>query len=197
MALGSLVAGCGEEATQERSDEAVTVVKTYVEARAAGDARKACAQLSKGQQYELVARVTGDFRSASPDKCEKFVLEPSSRSTAVRPELVRFLSAVLYKRPGKAGSVTVGPVDSREFLELINEGGTWKIDGQAAEKESFVRYHCPGMGYDRSVCACIYEELRRADSVPYHSHTSQSAFRQALGEGVRKCTGSGPDNPPI
>ena len=137
--------GCfpGDSDQYSGKHEAVAVVEAYVEARADGDAQKACEQLTEPQQYELVAHVTGNYQSPRPEQCESHVLQVSSRSTAVRPELASFVNAELETRPGKAGSIDVAPVGRAEFRELINEDGEWKIDGRAAEKESFMKVCTP------------------------------------------------------
>lgn len=169
--------------------DARTTVERYLAARADGDAAAACRELSAGQRFELVARVTGDWKRAPARDCTRHVLRTSERSTAVRPGLRLFTRGKLLARWGNGNAMLVHPANRPDdFLELIFEGGRWRIDGQAAEKGSFVHYHCLEWGYGpASRCGCVYESLRRDGIGLYDGLTPKAEVRRGLARARRAC----------
>lgn len=158
-------------------EEARATATHYLAARDAGDARAACAQMTAGQRYEMVARVTGDFDHARAGDCTRYVLRTSPRSTAVRPELVMFQGRPVEVRRGLAGTILAYPRGFPHiYMELMYNAGRWRIDGQASEKSSFL-YACTRQAGQRAAgtCVCTFERLRHWNVSLYGSSRPAAA----------------------
>jgi hypothetical protein len=140
------------------------VVHEFVDARAAGDAARACDQLTERAQRDMVALVRGvDQPEASAADCERIVLLASERSEFTDPALPEFRDRSLSVRhfPGADGRryATVTPAGREDpFLELREVHGEWKLDGLAAERVSFVA-GCVDKGAPRGYCGCVFDRL--------------------------------------
>jgi hypothetical protein len=148
----------------DRNDEraAANAVMSYVKARRADDAHKACEQLSIAQRRELVAQVSRTPPSkSSPRDCERHVLAHSRWSELVRPALARFRIAGARSAPFSSDVRLVRPSGfDTPVLAVWKRDGEWRIDAQAAERSAFVRV-CADEGVSR--CGCVFDHARAMD----------------------------------
>lgn len=151
------------------------VVKTYIDARADGDAEKACAQLTSGQQRELVSRVSETpLSSAPPADCVTYVLKVSPNSQYTRANLSYFedrdVRVELAKEENYARAVPEG-LDGPN-LWAWKRDGEWHLDGTSSIGAGFVA-GCSDRGKSKSYCFCLFDELR--DRNPHPAHLSRNA----------------------
>ena len=162
--LAALVIVFALERGERDEQAAASAVMSYVKARRAGDAGKACKQLSGAQRRELVARVSRTPPSrSSPGDCERYVLARSRWSELARPALaafrvaggvaLRFANDVRLVRPSGFNEPVV---------EVWKRDGRWRIDTQAAERSTFVRV-CRHDGAAAGYCECLFDQTRARD----------------------------------
>jgi hypothetical protein len=166
-ALGAAVltvTGCaiGSDSKQEVHD----VVKTFVEARTAGDAAKACATFTAGERRDLLAKATGNtsIRSATDADCRSVILKPDPQSRDRSPDVLAFRERGYEMDIRLAGGGNVAVAYPKGLghpsFEAIKEDGHWKIDGLAYEKQDYVA-RCASKN-DKKLCACVFDQLRSA-----------------------------------
>jgi hypothetical protein len=166
-----------------RLDTPESVAREFVEARADGDASRACDLLTVRAQRDMAALIRGvEPPAASASECERYVLDASERSQFTDPALPSLREGQLrtLNYPGKEGREyakveLVG--ESGPFLELRRIRGEWKLDGLAAERVSFIA-GCTDKGAPRRYCGCMFDTL--ADQ----GRASSEDFREAAGGGV-------------
>jgi len=173
LAVAAVLGRCGSSPNAGSSERSrvIATVQTYLKARDGGDARAACAAMNVGQRFEMVARVTQNYATASAGACERHVLAGSSLSSATTPARDVLLDATLDLEFLGSGAWRAASVRRRDRpgpqMELILEAGRWKVDGSAFEKVSFVtldRYRPPRRW--RWVCltrARVLKHDRRSD----------------------------------
>jgi len=147
-----------------RTDTAESVARAFVEARADGDAERACSLLTARAQRDMVALVRGlEMTQASAADCRQVVLQPSERSQFTDPELGRLRGAGLRtlnwpRAEGKSYAKVERMDESGPFLELRKIGGEWRLDGLAAERVSYIA-GCTDKSAPRRYCACTFDRL--------------------------------------
>jgi hypothetical protein len=160
-----LLAGLAVElAPRDEVDPAERVVMSYVKARRADDAAKACEQLSLPERRELVARISRTPPSQSSDReCEQHVLAASRWSELTRPALARFrVAGAEAKKFAPDVRLVTPPGFDLPILEVWKSDGQWRIDSQAAERSTFVRF-CKPEGATTSECECVFDRARSGD----------------------------------
>jgi hypothetical protein len=187
-------------------DTTAKVVRTYLEARRAGDAEVACDRLSSGERRELVARVSRTPVSiASGRDCERYVLRPSAWSDLTRPALATFrVTDVEVKSFAPDVRLARPSGFRRPVVEVWKRGEEWKLDTQAAEGSTFVRF-CARDAVERDYCKCLFDQTRAADprvldraaGVMDLFRDFESGRRKGLLEAVRRrCEGKRATRPP-
>ena len=151
-----------DEGPREGTPE--SVAREFVEARADGDASRACDQLTPRAQRDMVALVRGvEAPAASAADCERYVLGRSERSQFTDPALPRLreggLRVLHYPGPEGRNYAKVEPEGGGDlFLELRLMRGEWKLDGLAAERVSYIA-GCTDRGAPRRYCGCTFDRL--------------------------------------
>lgn len=177
--LGLLLAFVGFVAiavlrTVDEADEVRSVVKAYIDARQDGDATKACAQLSSGQQREVVSRVSEVALSSSPPAdCVKHVLTTSPNSQYTAATLSNFEGRDIRIELGKENYARALP-EGRDGPSLWawKRDGEWHLDGSSSIGAGFVA-GCSSKGQSKAACYCLFDELRVRD--PHPAHLSRNA----------------------
>jgi hypothetical protein len=142
------------------------LVGTYLDARSDRNAPRACAQLSEGQQREVVARVSRvPMSEASPAQCERHILQvsPASRFTGEQLRFYDGREIDAEVRTIRGSGMQVGVVTPKGLPEpqifAWKRDGEWKLDGEAMLGASMVA-GCSASGQPRPFCACLFDELR-------------------------------------
>lgn len=183
----SLVAGCsgGEH-------EGVQVVQDYAKARQDGDAAKACSLLTRGQRFEMVARVTQNWSAARASQCEQHVLQQSDLSTAVDADVPQMADQELQVsliEGGGGGQVHLkGRPDAHPALEVFRDNGTWRVDGQGSEKWSFL-LGCKSQ-FSEARCGCAYELMRVSRATESGPARAQRVAAETPGA-LQRCAATG------
>ncbi len=141
---------------------AVSLVRSYVQAREGRDGALACSMLSREQQRELVAIQTRDYRDASAARCPQFVLGSDPRSHLRNPGLVELLNGPLATRYSSLGGAVL--VVSRNMpsvaLLAVQEGGRLELDVRGLQRAQFVK-GCADAGHiSTGACRCVFAGLR-------------------------------------
>lgn len=141
-----------------------SVARAFVDARAEGDAARACDQLTPRAQRDMVALVRGvEAPAVSAADCERYVLASSERSQFTDPALPRLregrLRVLHYPGPDGRLYAKVEPEAGDDpFLELRLVRGEWRLDGLAAERVSYIA-RCTDRGAPRRYCGCTFDRL--------------------------------------
>jgi hypothetical protein len=205
LAVVVLVGLVVELAPRDDVDPAERVVMAYVKARRAGDASKACEQLSNAERRELVARVSRTpLVKASGRDCERYVLQHSRWSSITRPALATFRVAGADAKRFADDVRLVRPSGfDLPVVEVWKRDREWKIDMHAAEGATFLRV-CSGDSSRAGACECLFDSVRssdprvldRRDGVLDLFRDFDSGRRRALFKGVvRHCQGEKPLRP--
>ena len=141
---------------------AISLVRSYVQARENRDGALACSMLSREQQRELVAIQTRDYRDANAARCPQFVLGSDSRSHLRNPGLVELVNGPLATRYSSLGGAVL--VVSRNApsvaLLAVEEGGRLELDIRGLQRAQFVK-GCADAGHISSGdCRCVFAGLR-------------------------------------
>ena len=164
--------------TQRERAKIGSTVKAYVSARAAGDAGKACDKMTTGEWRDLVSRASGTaVATATRTDCERWVLSNSTASPYTSSKLGLFRSSGYKFRvnfgPDREAAIVYPEGLGSPAAELIKQRGSWKIDGLAFERVSFINY-CGDMGRSKGRCRCLFDQLRS------RNYDSWSEFHAAL-----------------
>jgi hypothetical protein len=150
------------------------VARSFVDARARGDAAAACRQLTVPARRDMVAKLRGvEPTAASASDCERFVLTTSERSVFTDPALPQFQGRGMDVRyfPNREGAVIrAHGMPGEPFLEARLVAGGWKLDGLASERASFIA-GCTDHGGRRPLCLCVFDRLAE------RGEASQEEFR--------------------
>jgi hypothetical protein len=149
-----------------RHDGLASSVGAYLDARSHGDAAKACAQLSPGEQQELVARLEAAATSqASAADCPRVVTAVSERSLLTPAELRNFdrrpISTEVQSLPGSGIEIGFATPEGLPGprLPAWKRDGRWQLD-EAAVYGAGVVSGCMAIGRSRSWCACAFDQIR-------------------------------------
>jgi uncharacterized RDD family membrane protein YckC len=155
-------------------EQALSLVQSYVKARAGGDGALACSMLSSEQERELVAIQTRNYRDPDLAQCPAAILRSDPSSHLLNPELADFAGGPMAARYSSAGFAVVRS-QSVANLELITvfENGRPKLDMRGVQRLGFVQECTATDLADAAECRCVFARLR-ADGLV------EEAFRGGL-----------------
>jgi uncharacterized RDD family membrane protein YckC len=150
-----------------RGEEALTLVRSYVQARERGDATLACSMLTIPQQREVVAIEGGSYATASPQRCPAYILRAQPNSTLLNPGLAQLLEQRLVALDVAGAEVVRTSAQPGLELVAVREGGTLRLDVRGLQQIEFVR-SCAGTGRaTAAVCSCTWEHARVSGLLNY------------------------------
>jgi uncharacterized RDD family membrane protein YckC len=184
--IGTFALGLGR--AEGAGENAVALVRQYVQARQAGNAALACSLLTAGQQRELVAIQSGSYLSASASACPSYVLETESGSHLLNPDLPAFVAAgptVVAASPTAAVVVSSG--DPGLQLTAVTEDGRLKLDVRGLQEQEFVA-GCAHAGLlVASECECAFDRLRAEGPIPENTQQMSASWRSAAQAAALQC----------
>jgi hypothetical protein len=145
----------------EGADRVVAVVERFLRARADGDARTACRQLSASQRRVTAWFVSGRQAPLSESGCERHILRDSGNSWTTYPPMLRVLgSGFFVEIDGRVANAR--PFEQEgSGLELIERHGRFWIEPEAVRREQWVTEDCSESGRGGpGQCECIYDQAR-------------------------------------
>jgi uncharacterized RDD family membrane protein YckC len=172
------------------SEEAITLVREYVQARQDGNATLACSLLTPGQQRELVAIQSREYGSATSNGCPRYILESEARSHLLSPELGGFVAAEPTIVSASPTAVVVGSsADPNLQLIAVAENGTFKLDMRGIQRIEFVAGCERSSPVSAEQCTCTFDRLRAEGPLPEGPQQITTAWRQRAQEVAEQCGG--------
>jgi uncharacterized RDD family membrane protein YckC len=143
-----------------RGEEAVALVRSYVQAREHGEAARACSLLTVAQQREVAAIQGGGYATASASQCPGYILREQGESRLLNPGLGQFAQAQLTATSVAGAEVVRAAGDPGLELVAVPEDGQLRLDVRGLQKIAFV-HECTQTGRASSAtCACTFEHAR-------------------------------------
>ena len=185
--IATVALGLGK--AEGAGEQAIALVHEYVQARDAGDGRRACSLLTPAQQRELVAVASGDYGSAIASRCPRYVLQ-SEAQTLLNPHLSEAVSIGLnvpYASPTAA--VVASPIFPTLQVTAVTEHGTLRLDTLGLERIEFVAGCERGSLLSAEQCGCTFDRLRAEGPVPEGSAQASASWRRRAQEVAEECRG--------
>jgi uncharacterized RDD family membrane protein YckC len=141
-------------------EQAVSLVRSYEQARQHGDGALACSMVSREQLREMVAIETGNYRDPQPASCPVVILKSDPASHLLNPALGAFVEGPMSARYSSAGVALVSSQNSPGLgMIVLFEHGRPVLDQRGVEKLEFA--HGCGLGGGTSIyCHCVWTTLR-------------------------------------
>jgi uncharacterized RDD family membrane protein YckC len=185
----AVVFGLGVGTALNQEEQAVALVRVYVQARQQGNASLACSMLTSGEQREIVAIEGHSYATATAAQCPAFILHSEPDSHLLNPELSRLVELPLTGAPSPFGGVIVSSPRSSLQLIAVPEDGKLKLDMQGIQKLSFVRGCVNGSGHDTSAeCSCTFDLARSQNAISETAPTPSEL--RILAEDMARCQSS-------
>ncbi len=162
-----LIFATGIVTAESDRSEALTLVRSYEQARASGNAALACSMLTLAQQRELVAIQGGSYATAEASRCPMYILRNVSRSNLMNPDLAELARGTLSTGYSPLGAVVVhSPEDPSVFLTAVREGGRLKLDVRGLQRLEFIAGCNASSPGHASLCACVFDTARVEGRLP-------------------------------
>lgn len=143
--------------------EAIEAVRRYLDARAGGDARTACRQLTPSQARTTAYLLSGGSDRVTAADCPRYILRTSDASLVTRPALEEMQRDGFWLEPnGFAFEATARGSDEGPDLTLLKEDGRYLIDAQAHQRVIWLRGDCLELNWPSDKCGCMYDHARHA-----------------------------------
>jgi uncharacterized RDD family membrane protein YckC len=141
-------------------EQAVSLVRSYEQARQHGDGALACSMVSREQQREMVAIETGNYRDPQPALCPVLILRSDPASHLLNSALAAFVEGPMSARYSSAGVALVSSQTSPGLgMIVLFEHGHPVLDQRGAEKLEFAQ-GCRLSGGTSIYCECMWTTLR-------------------------------------
>ncbi len=187
--IGTFALGLGQ--AEGAGEQAVVLVRQYVQARQDGNAVLACSLLTTGQQRELVAIQSGSYQSARATACPRYILRTEANSHLLNPDLPAFVAAgptVAAASPTAVVVVSTG--DPGLQLTAVTEGGRLKLDVRGLQEQEFVAGCAHGGLLVASECECTFDRLRAEGPIPDNTQQLTDSWRSAADAAAQQCRAS-------
>lgn len=179
-------------------EQAVSLVRSYEQARERGDGALACSMLTAEQRLELVAARTRGLPRAEPGACASVILGSDEHSHLLNPALPDFVAGGMYARYSRLGMAVVRSRGVAGLaLLVVFEGGRARLDMRGLERFAFVRgckstpavIGVAARAVTPARCACAFAALRADGRLAALERGQVSA---AMGDAERRCFGAVP-----
>lgn len=140
---------------------AVSLVRSYARAREQGNAPLACSKLASEEQRELVARQSGDYRTAQAAQCSRYILTTDPTTNLLNAALTTVAAGPLVTAYSPLGAVLVhSPRDPGMVLIAVPQDGQLKLDIRGLQKIGFTSGCTAARRLTAAECVCAFNLLR-------------------------------------
>ncbi len=167
VGLFVLVFASGIVTAESEGSRAITLVRSYEQARESHNAALACSLLTVAQQRELVAIQSGSYATAEASRCPQYILRNVSESNLMNPDLAEMARGSLRSAYSPLGAVVVhSPEDPGVFLSAVREGGALKLDVRGLARLEFIAGCKDSAHGHAALCACVFDTARAEGRLP-------------------------------